>query len=235
MFVGHYAAGFAAKVASPATPLWLLLLGAQLVDLVWVALVLSDVEQLRLVPGFTQSNDLDNIYMPYSHGIVWTVVWVLAAALVYGLCARHLFAKKSAAAHPVGVRRVRSSTGVIGSIAAVVFVVGSHWLMDLIVHVPDLPVSDQTKVGLGLWNYRWLAFELELVLVVGTGFWLASRCGQPAYLFASALGVMCIANYFGPQPTTELQVLFGALAVYIVVAAVAYWGERRGWFVQRHR
>ena len=53
LLIGHYAAGFAVKVASPTTPLWLLLLGAQLVDVAWVTLVLADVEQLKIVAQAT--------------------------------------------------------------------------------------------------------------------------------------------------------------------------------------
>lgn len=214
MFIGHYGAGFAAKVVSPSTPLWVLLLGAQLVDVAWVVLVLTDVEQLRVVAGFTQSNDLENLYIPYTHGFLLTLVWVIVIALLYRFVGRRI--------------------GLTGSAIAVGFVVGSHWLLDLIVHVPDLPLSgDDYKVGLGLWNYRWLAFELELLIVVSAGFWLASRCGRPAYWFASALGVMCVVNYFGPAPQSVTEVVLGALAVYVVVTLVALWGDRRGWFTQK--
>ena len=215
LLIGHYAAGFAAKVASPTTPLWLLLLGAQLVDVAWVTLVLADVEQLKIVAGFTQSNNLENVYIPYTHGFLPSLLWVIVAALLF--------------------RFVRARTALTGSAVAIGFVVGSHWLLDLIVHVPDLPlVGDSYKVGFGLWDSRWLAFTLELSLVVGAGFWWASYYGRAAYLFVSVLGLMCVANYFGPLPTTVLGVVLAASAVYLVVTAAAYFGERLGWFRQ-HR
>src|ERR1700675_1671812 len=51
----------------------------------------------------------------------------------------------------------------------------SHWLLDLIVHVPDLPLYDNTaKVGFGLWRHVALSFPLELI-VLAMGAWFCAR------------------------------------------------------------
>ena len=49
----------------------------------------------------------------------------------------------------------------------------SHWVLDLIVHTPDLPLTTDAsmKVGLGLWHNAPITFALETVFLLG-GLWL---------------------------------------------------------------
>src|SRR5207237_5228192 len=48
------------------------------------------------------------------------------------------------------------------------FAVFSHWILDLVVHRPDLAIYDDTlKVGFGLWNYKGLEFGLEIAILIG--------------------------------------------------------------------
>ena len=43
----------------------------------------------------------------------------------------------------------------------------SHWLLDLLVHRPDLPLwGNSFRVGLALWNHPVIAFLLELALLL---------------------------------------------------------------------
>lgn len=53
MFIGHYAAAFAAKRAAPRLSLGLLVVAASLPDLLFAALVLAGVEVVRPAPGRT--------------------------------------------------------------------------------------------------------------------------------------------------------------------------------------
>src|SRR5258707_15362156 len=66
MFLGHYGVSFAAKPMAPRVPLWVWFIAVQWLDVVWSVLVLAGIEQLRVVPGFTQANALDLYYMPYT-------------------------------------------------------------------------------------------------------------------------------------------------------------------------
>jgi hypothetical protein len=59
MFVGHYGPSFAIKSAQPTTPLWLLFIAVQLVDIAWSVLILLGIEKARIVPGITASNPFD--------------------------------------------------------------------------------------------------------------------------------------------------------------------------------
>jgi hypothetical protein len=84
------------------------------------------------------------------------------------------------------------------------FVVGlavfSHWVLDFIVHQPDLPLyGDSVKVGLGLWNAPALAFGLEAALLFG-GMWFYLRGRLAGSLGTLAFGVLML----GSRPTSSL-------------------------------
>src|SRR5713101_1980836 len=145
MFVGHYGVSFAAKRGDRSIPLWALFLAVQLLDVFWSVFILTGIEKVRIVPGITASNPLDLYYMPYTHSLVAALLWSAAAFLVYRLA-----------------RGREAGSGAI-VVAAAVF---SHWVLDFIVHKPDLPLYDNTvKVGLGLWDHRALAFGLEAAVL----------------------------------------------------------------------
>ena len=130
MFVGHYGVGFAAKRVEPSIPLWLLFLAVQFLDVLWAPFVLLGIEKVRIVPGFTATNPLDLYYMPFTHGLVAAILWSCAGGLAYQILARPS----------------RRQAGVVIGVA-----VFSHWVLDFIVHRPDLPLYDNSaKVGLGL-------------------------------------------------------------------------------------
>src|SRR6266508_4937106 len=148
MFVGHYGVSFAAKKAEPAIPLWVLFIAVQLLDVLWAPFVLLGIEKVRIVPGFTATNPLDLYYMPYTHSLVAALLW-------------------SGAAFAAARRLPKVETGTRAALL-VALAVFSHWILDLIVHVRDLPLVDDTaKVGLGLWNHRAVAFLLEAGVLFG--------------------------------------------------------------------
>jgi hypothetical protein len=128
MFVGHYGISFVAKSFARRIPLWLLFMAVQFVDVLWAIFVLLGIEKVRIRPGITATNPLDLYYMPYTHSLIAAFVWAGAGFVGYK------FAGRSA-----------SRTALL--VAAAVF---SHWVLDLIVHRPDLPIyDDKYKVGLG--------------------------------------------------------------------------------------
>ena len=57
-------------------------------------------------------------------------------------------------------------------IAGMLFVLASvsHWVLDIFMHLPDLPIlgfGKDKKIGLGLWNYPKAAFFVEYALYAG--------------------------------------------------------------------
>ena len=104
------------------------------------------IESYRALPPLP----LDLYYMPYSHSLLSVTIW---SALV--------FAGYRWMVSGSGSRRGRPAL----FLALAVF---SHWVLDLVVHRPDLPLyHNARKVGLGLWNYPLTAFALEAALLVG--------------------------------------------------------------------
>lgn len=214
MFVGHYGVSFAAKAAKNAIPLWILFLAVQFLDVFWSLFVLLGIEKVRIVPGITATNPLDLYYMPYTHGLVAAALWSVAAALGYKI-----------------FRKVDgwSAAGLVG---AAVF---SHWLLDWLVHRPDLPLYDNSfKVGLGLWNYPALAFALEIAFLFGGMYFYmkATRATAQVGRFGMVIfGLVMLAVqalvFFGPPPTSDQSAAVTALVVYFAFAAIACWLERK--------
>src|SRR5207245_304858 len=113
----HYGPTFAAKALQKRIPLWVLFLAVQLLDVFWSIFVILGIEKVRIVPGITATNPLDLYYMPYTHSLDGALLWAVAAGVVYSL--------------------VRRADG-WGNGAIVGVAVFSHWILDLIVHRPDL-------------------------------------------------------------------------------------------------
>jgi membrane-bound metal-dependent hydrolase YbcI (DUF457 family) len=214
MFVGHYGPSFASKAWINTVPLWVLFLAVQLVDIFWSIFVLLGIEKVRIVPGITATNPLDLYYMPYTHSLPAAVVWSGIAAIAYRILWRN------------GDWRAPAIVG------AAVF---SHWILDLLVHRPDLPIYDDTlKVGLGLWNYPALAFALEIALLVaGMGFYLRAttpknligRYGMVIFAFI-AVALQAVV-FFGSPPTSPEAAATTALMSYFGFAAIIFWLEEK--------
>ena len=203
MFVGHYAVSFAAKKITPTVPLWVLFIAVQLLDVAWAPLVLAGIEKVRIVPGITASNPLDLYYMPYTHSLVAALVWSAGAFACYR----------------IGFRRDDARAAVV--VAAAVF---SHWVLDFVVHRPDLPLYDNaSKVGLGLWNLPAVALGLEAGLLFGA-MWLYFRLGVERRAAVAIFGVIMIAIqayvFFGPPPASDKAAAGTAIVAYVVFAVV---------------
>jgi hypothetical protein len=70
MFIGHFGAALAAKPLAPRTSLGTLVMAAQLVDLIWPALVLLGIERVEVQPGDTAFTPLNFTYYPWTHSLV---------------------------------------------------------------------------------------------------------------------------------------------------------------------
>jgi hypothetical protein len=205
VFVGHYGVRFAAKRWEPSLPLWLLFIAVQFLDVLWAPLILLGVEKVRIVPGITRSNPLDLYYMPFTHSLLAAVLWSLAVAGLFRALAPRARARSAA---------------ILG---AAVF---SHWVLDFLVHRPDLPLYDDTaKVGLGLWNLPVLAFLLEAGMLFG-GIVLCIRKGLvrpvPVTVFGCAMLGVQVFVFFGPPPESSHAAAATALAAYVVFAGIIY-------------
>jgi membrane-bound metal-dependent hydrolase YbcI (DUF457 family) len=211
MFVGHYAAALAAKAAEPRAPLWTYVIAAQLVDIGWSGLIMTAAEKMSIDPSLPGS-PLVLYHMPWTHSLPAALVWSLGAALLVRVALKLPW---------------RAAVFV----ALVVF---SHWLLDLLVHRPDLALwFGGPKQGFGLWNYPVpeQAVEMGLLAVAGV-FWAAQRVrtGRPAWpaaLFLAILVAVQITALVMPAAGGAVQMGLMALVVYLVVGLIA-WAVERG-------
>jgi len=218
MFAGHFAPAFVAKTVDREIPLWVLVLAAQLLDLLWGVFLLLGVERLAIVPGITAANPLDLVFVPFSHSLAAAGIWALVAAMVY--------------ANFVQYGRARGAPWIVGA------VVLAHWFLDLLVHRPDLPlIGTRLKVGLGFWAYPVPSLLLELGLLVGSLWWYYRRAGPSSrrlryglLVLATVVAVIQFGAAFGPPPPNTHVVAISAAVTPAAITAAVYWlerGERR--------
>ena len=213
MFIGHFGLAMAAKKAAPEVSLGTTILAAEFLDAVWPLLVLGGIETFEIKPGITLLSPLDFTSYPWSHSLAMTMVWAALFALAY-----------------FAIRRKPRAALLVGALVA------SHWLLDWIVHRPDLPLypGDPSRHGLGLWNSLPITLALELGLF-GLGIYLFVTSSRPRDRIGSiafwALIALLVVSYagatFGPPPPSVNAVAVSALLGYLMAA----WG----WWIDRHR
>jgi membrane-bound metal-dependent hydrolase YbcI (DUF457 family) len=211
MFLGHYGIAFAAKRVTPPTSLGTLVFAAQFLDELWPILLLLGIERVRIAPGLMAANSLDFAYYPFSHSLLMATLWGLLIGGVY-----------------YAVRRSRRSAWVVG--AAVV----SHWLLDVPMHRPDLPLwpGSKTLVGFGVWNSITATVLIEVSLfAIGLAIYLVStrardRIGSwGLWAMVAILAVAFLSGASGAPPPSEHALAVGALGLSLFVP-LGYWVDR---------
>jgi hypothetical protein len=205
MFVGHYGLGFMVKKKIKDIPLWLLFLSVQLMDIVAFILVFFGIEKAAYRnsdnPFFTNNLDL-----PYSHSLVGALILSVIVYLIL------VIAK-------------RKSWALIAALCVL-----SHWVIDLIVHTPDLSIFfGYNKVGLGLWNYPYLSFGLEIIIVL-VGWLILKYKNAFSFLLLFLLVAGFTGMFFGKEPdviknSESLRTLI-VLVPNILFIVLAYLSER---------
>lgn len=215
MFVGHYAAALALKKFETRASLGVLFLGVQFVDILFFPFVLLGIERINIIENFTQATHFELEYMPYTHGLVGSLFWAAAAYVLF----RWVVVKQQSVA------------------LVVALAVFSHWVLDLLVHTPDLPLWNDAslKLGFGLWNNAIATYTLEAGLLL-VGLWLylgstsaASKTGKYGTgVFVVFLLLVNIVNIFGPlQSGSKMALAVSALAAYLLFAAIAFWLDKK--------
>jgi len=213
MFIGHFGLALAAKKAAPRASLGVLILAAQFVDLLWPILLLVGVEHVEIVPGITKVSPFDFTDYPISHSLLMGMVWALLVGGIYYV-----------------VRRYARGAWIVAALVL------SHWILDFIVHRPDLPFrpGGEGRAGLGLWNSWPASITVELAFF-GAGLWLyldttraEDKVGR--YGFWSLMGLLFlgwVASLLAGAPPDATSMAWGALSMWIMVP----WG----WWADNHR
>jgi hypothetical protein len=142
MFIGHFAVAYVLIRLFPGVSPIIPLLGVSFPDLIWPFLIFLGIEKVSIDPGSPFQKDIKFTSYPYSHSLVLGTL----IACVLGLGMGYF----------------------ISAFAGAIFIVASasHWFLDAIVHLKDLPVLGlrfDAKVGFGLWNSPKAAFIIEYV------------------------------------------------------------------------
>lgn len=145
MFAGHFGIAAVIKSKTPELPLWTLLVSTQLIDILFIPFNLVGLEYMEPIGEGGYGSMM--IYAFYTHSLVGA----LFLSILTGGLAWKIWGKKSGM--------------IIGGITF------SHWILDVIVHRPDMPIlpgniGQLPLLGLGLWESFAVSFFLELLLIV---------------------------------------------------------------------
>ncbi len=213
MFIGHYAIGFAAKKIAPKISLGTLFAAAVWLDLLFPLYVLLDLEHFRITPNITKVSPYEFYDYPLSHSLLMTLVWAAAWGLIY-----------------LALRNNSKLSWVLGG------VVVSHWVLDLIVHRPDLPLFLQggPQWGLGAWNSPFLSIAIEATLfIIGFELYLLStkakdKIGSTGlWTLVSLLVILFLGSILAHPPANPAVIPWIGMAQWLFVA----WG----YWVDQHR
>jgi hypothetical protein len=157
MIAGHFGVAVGVKARAPRVPLWALLLATFWLDVIFF-FILAPLG-VEYITQTCPSHACVTVHGYYTHSLLGA----LLIAVVTGLLASLLWSRRG---------------GMV--IGAVVF---SHWLLDLLVHQPDLPIlpnnlGNLPLLGFGLWQVPAVTVLVELVLILGGAYLYYRRADQ---------------------------------------------------------
>lgn len=210
MFIGHYGVGLAVKKPAKSISLGTLFLAAQWLDLLWPIFVILGIEHVVISPGSTKLTPLEFTDYPYSHSLLFVLIWSVIVGGIYFI-----------------IKRNKKNAIIVG------LLVLSHWVLDLIVHIPDLPIMPAGPfVGLGLWNMPVIAVIIEAaIFIAGIALYVSSTSAKDkigSYGFWSLiilLALIHILNMTGPPPPNVKAIGYSGLGLWLFVIW-AYWADK---------
>lgn len=213
MGIGHAAVALGAARAAPRTNVGLLIFAAFLADFLLGIFAFFGLEQVHVPPDYASRHYLTFTF-PYSHGLLPLLFWgVLLGAL---LCWTD--------------RQDRTRAFVV--IAALVL---SHFLLDGLVHVPELPIAgpNSFKVGLSLWNHMPLELGLETAMAIAglaiywklAGNSVGRRWGVA--IFIVLLTALTWTQLWSVTPPAPSQLVPSWIIAPLVFAAIPYALDRK--------
>ena len=218
MFAGHLAAGLVLKKVERRLNIGWIFFATLFHDFLLGILVLLGIEQVHIPANFAQTHYLTFTF-PYSHGLAASIVWsLLGFGITYGLLSNWSPSE-------------RRQAGLAISLA-----VFSHFVLDWMVHIPEIPLlgDSSPKIGLGLWNNPPLALTLEAILVLaGFVYYLyvvkpktnLARYGLGALvLFITTLTITGMLFSTTPPPAAGASISW--IFQPFLIGGLAYWFDK---------
>jgi hypothetical protein len=216
MFAGHLGAGLAIGSAERRVNVGIFVAAALLLDIVLWLLVLAGCESVAIPPGFARTHQAEFVF-PYSHSLAAGAAWsALAAVAAWAVFAR------------LGAARIRLAL----LMAAAVF---SHWVLDALVHRPEMPLAGSASpmLGLGLWDRLPVALALEGAIVVAGLFIFVRHGGLPrgrsiaiVVLTLLVFAFTALGMTLAPPPPSGFAMAGSSLATLAAVCALMVWLSR---------
>ena len=213
MLAGHIGVALAVGSTERRVNVAVFIAAALLLDLVLWLFVLLGIESVSIPPDFETTRQVEFVF-PYSHGLLAAAVWSLAAGAIGSWAYSRL-------------QQQRWRIG--GLIAAAVF---SHWLLDALVHKPELPLvgTGSLQLGIGLWDAMPIAVGVEAAFVVfGVYVFVAGSSlsrGRSVAFAVLSLAVL-VLTVFGmtvaPPAPSAFAMALSSLLTLVAVTALAAW------------
>lgn len=214
MFAGHIGAALAIGRAERRVNVGTFIFAALLLDVALWLFVLLGWEFVTIPANFASTHQPEFTF-PYSHGLLATVTYSALAGVATFTWYRPL---------------LKAAT--LRAAALVAVAVFSHWLLDALVHVPELPLVGEgsAKVGLALWQNMPVALTAEAVMVVaglclflpGSSLSRAKRLSLTA-LSLLILGFTVVGMTVAPPPPSVLAMAGSSLVTLLVICVLTCW------------
>lgn len=211
MFIGHFGLGFAVKAVAPRTSLGSLFLASEFLDLLWPVFMIMGIEGVMILPNTDTIIPIGFTNFPFSHSLAFVVLWsVLFIVMTFAM------------------RQDWRSSIIMG------LVVASHWLLDAIVHIPDLQLFPGSHIRFGL--CFWSSYAATLVSEFGIffiGVWFYVRTTRAdgrrgAYglgFLVLILVMIYLASIFDPPAPSVQAIEWTNISIWLFVIW-GYWLER---------
>ena len=213
MFVGHVGAALAIGRAERRVNVGVYVTAALLLDLILWSFILLGWESVFIPADFGVTHQA-KFEFPWSHGLLASIGWSALVGVVGFAALGRLQQARAAAA------------------ALISAAVMSHWLLDALVHAPELPVAGphSMKLGLGLWTHLPLALLVEAGLAV-VGLCLFIPNSGLSRLKATLLTVLTLllvgftaaGMTVAPPPPSASIMAWSSLITLIAVCALFWW------------
>jgi membrane-bound metal-dependent hydrolase YbcI (DUF457 family) len=212
VFAGHIGVALAAARSEPRVNVGVYTVAALLLDVLLWLFVLAGRESVVIPVNFAETHQAEFVF-PYSHGLLAAALWSSLAGLLVWLWLRRKPAPLRAALF----------------LAAVVF---SHWLLDALVHRPELPLAGAAsrRVGLGLWNALPVGLGVEAALVLAAFITFTSgsglsrgRCVALGVVTLLVLALTIAGMTMTPPPPSAAAMAAGSLGTIVLTCSLIGW------------
>ncbi|MEW6068604.1 MAG: hypothetical protein AB1610_09990 [Nitrospirota bacterium] len=213
MYIGHYGIAFLFKKKFKEIPLWLLFISVQFVDILAFILIIFGIERIHYAPHENPFFRTTLEYFPYSHSLFTNVIFALLFLLIFWKLKNKVW-------------------GIVLSIGCI-----SHWFIDLIFQDSNLPLFfNSYKIGFGLWKFPLISFFLEIIFVIGGGYYLykgSNNFKRPLFLIMLMISFFSFITFMPEPELVQIKTDIKALVIlipYLIFTLLAYWIERKKFY-----